>query len=353
MRSAQLTQFGKPLELTELQEPEPQGREVLLETVACGVCHSDVHIADGYYDLGGGRRTYMKDSGLSLPRTLGHEIVGRVISVGERVTEVEVGETRLVYPWIGCGECKLCARESFHLCARPRSMGVYIDGGYSDRVVVPDPTFLLDIDGLDADIASSYACAGLTAFSALRKLMPLDEDEDIAIIGAGGVGLMALQIVREMTNARVIVVDVDPRKLQAAATFGDFALVDGRSGSAFDEIRKLTDKRGVAGAIDLVGSDETARLGYGSLSRNGTLVLVGLFGGQLTIPNPVLPLKNVTVRGSYTGSLPELRELLDLVRSRRPAPLPIERHPLESAQNVLDRLRSGDVVGRAVLRPIP
>ncbi|MQA90110.1 MAG: alcohol dehydrogenase catalytic domain-containing protein [Gemmatimonas sp.] len=351
MQSAQLTEFGKPLVLNEIRGPEPQGREVLLETVACGVCHSDLHMADGYYDLGGGRRTYLKAAGMSLPRTLGHEVVGRVLAVGPTAEGAEAGEVRLVYPWIGCGECKECGRGASHLCGRSRAIGVFTDGGYSDHVLVPDPRFLLEIGDLRPEIACSYACAGLTAFSALRKITPLDPDDGLLIIGAGGLGLMALQLVRELTDTRVIVVDSDARKLEAAARFGNWSLIDASNRSAFAQIRTLTRRAGVAAVVDFVGSGETARLGYGSLARNGTLVVVGLYGGQLVVPTPALPLKNVTIRGSYTGSLSELRYLVSIVRAGQLRPLPAKTFPLDSAQEVLDRLRSGDIVGRAVLRP--
>jgi alcohol dehydrogenase/propanol-preferring alcohol dehydrogenase len=166
MISFQLETFGKPLAQVLRQTPTPQGSEVLLRVSHCGVCHSDVHLHDGYFDLGGGDKL---DLGRSIqpPRTLGHEIAGTVVALGPAAKGVAVGDRRVAFPWIGCGECGLCAAGQEHLCNRPQALGVNRDGGFADHVLVPHARYLIDYGSLPAEQACTYACAGLTAYSAL------------------------------------------------------------------------------------------------------------------------------------------------------------------------------------------
>jgi propanol-preferring alcohol dehydrogenase len=351
MRSLQLTAFGEPLAWSEQPTPQPRGEEVLLETVACGVCHSDLHLWEGYYDLGGGKRSYVKDRGVTLPLTMGHEVVGRVAAVGPDVRGVEVGDVRLVFPWIACGECAHCADDRSNHCTQMRSLGVLSPGGYADHVLVPSARYLVDIGDLPPETACSYACAGLSAYSALTKALPLSVDDDLVIIGAGGLGLMAVQMVRELTDARVTIIDVSDARLAAARDFGDWTAVNSRKTAAVDAVMGATGGRGVAAVIDFVGTADTSGLGFSLLAKNGTLVIVGLFGGELALPIPTIALKNLTIRGSYTGSLKELRELVQIARRGTLKPLPVTCHPLRDAGDILHRIRDGQVVGRAVLRP--
>ena len=350
MRSLQLIEFGAPLEWRDAETPEPRGGEVLLEVLATGVCHSDLHLWEGYYG-DGPTRSYVKDRGVRLPLTLGHEIVGRVVAAGPEAAGVAPGDVRLVYPWIGCGSCKHCRGDCSQMCSAMRSLGVLSHGGYSDHVLVPDARYLVDAGGLPPEHACSYACAGLTAYSALRKALPLDSDEDLVIIGAGGLGLMAAQLVGAMTDARVTFVDLDARKLDAAREFGGFAAIDSRAVDAREELMRRTENRGVAAVVDFVGSSQTAALGQAVLAKNGTLVIVGLFGGEMTVPTHFFPLRNATIRGSYVGSLAELRELIALVRERGVRPLPVACHAMDDVSTLLEEMRQGRVVGRAVVVP--
>lgn len=350
MRSLQLVEFGAPLEWREAATPEPRGAEVLLRTLATGVCHSDLHLWDGYYGEGA-TRSYVKDRGVRLPLTLGHEIVGRVVAVGPDAAGPAPGDVRLVFPWIGCGTCRHCRADRSNHCSGMRSLGVLAHGGYADHVLVPDAHYLLPIGTMRPEEAASYACAGLTAYSALRKALPLDADEDLVLVGAGGLGLMAAQIVRAMTDARVTFVDLDARKLLAAREFGDFEVLDASRVDARASLLERTQGRGVAAVVDFVGSSQTVSLGQAVLAKNGTLVIVGLFGGEMTMPTQFLPLRNATIRGSYTGSLAELRELLALVQERGVRPLPVACHPMDDVPRILDDMRRGQVVGRAVVVP--
>ena len=350
MKSYRVTEFEKPLELIEVPTPKPSGTEVLLRVKAAGVCHSDLHIWEGGYDLGHGKRMSLKDRGIPLPLTMGHESAGEVIAVGPQAEGVKVGEVRLVYPWIGCGKCAVCASGDEHLCAAPRCLGVYCDGGYADHIVVPHPRYLLSLEGLDPVTAAPYACSGLTTYSALRKVADVLEREPILIFGAGGLGLMALTLLKAMGGKGAVVVDIDPRKRQAALDAGAIAAVDGK---APDARRQITQAAGapVRAAIDLVGAETTSALGFDCLPKGGKLVIVGLFGGAAPWSLPLIPIKAATIQGSYVGSPAELKALLDLVRKKSVPPIPVTRRPLNQAQQSLEDLREGRMVGRSVLIP--
>jgi propanol-preferring alcohol dehydrogenase len=257
---------------------------------------------------------------------------------------------RLVYPWIGCGRCAVCLADNENLCATPRSIGVFCDGGYADHIVVRHPKYLLDLKGLDPVTAAPYACSGVTTYSALKKLSDVIAREPIVIIGAGGLGLMALTLLKAMDGHGAIVVDIDARKREAALAGGALAAVDGAADDAQAQIARAAG-RPIRGVIDLVGSAQTTALGFDCLAKGGKLVIVGLFGGAAPWPLPLIPIKAVTIQGSYVGNLIELTELLDLVRRKNVAPIPVTALPLDQANAALQDLRAGNLVGRAVLTP--
>src|SRR5437016_1894594 len=290
MKSFQVADFNAPLKEVDQPTPQPVGTQVLLRVKAAGVCHSDLHIWEGGYDLGNGKRMSLKDRGIPLPLTMGHETAGEVVASGPQAEGVKHGDVRLVYPWIGCGKCPVCAAGDEHLCAAPRCLGVYCDGGYADHIVVPHPRYLLDLEGLDPVTAAPYACSGVTTYSALRKVAHVLEREPILIIGAGGLGLMALSLLEAMGGKGAIVVDIDEHKRKAALDAGAVAAVDGK---APDARRQITQAAGapVRAATDLVGSEQTISLGFDVLPKGGKLVVVGLFGGAAPWSLPLIPIK--------------------------------------------------------------
>ncbi|EPG74858.1 alcohol dehydrogenase, catalytic domain, GroES-like family [Leptospira fainei serovar Hurstbridge str. BUT 6] len=350
MERVQLIDFGKPLVLNNSPDPIPKNSEVLLEVLACGVCHSDLHIREGYYELGSGKKMWVKDRGVSLPLTPGHEIVGKILKIGPEVTGVSVDELFLVYPWIGCNACSECQANLPHLCASPKSLGVYQDGGYSDRILIPDQKWLIPIGNLKPEAACSYACAGLTAFSALKKALPLSEKETLVIIGAGGLGFFAAQIVRCLTTANIVFLDVDSDRLKKIGEF-DSSFQTMLSNVGETEIRKSIGVSGAKSVVDFVNNSETAALAFSLLSKNGRQICVGLFGGEVSLPTPVIALKNLKIQGSYTGSPSELKELLKLVSNNRLLPVPVHLVPLNDANSILDSMAQGKGLGRTVLIP--
>jgi propanol-preferring alcohol dehydrogenase len=349
MRAWAVVENGKPLQEIELPTPEPTGTQVLLETTYCGVCHSDLHIWDGEYDLGGGKKMNMKDRGVVLPLAMGHEIVGRVVKLGPDATGVKVGDIRIVFPWVGCGTCKQCLAEEDNMCLTSKALGVYQNGGYGTHVVAPHPRHLVDPGTLNPAVAATYACSGITVYSAIKKVMPLPADEPIVVVGAGGLGLNAIEVLKAIGHKNIIVVDINPVKRQAALDAGATKVVDG-SGEG-TTARIIEAAGGAVGAIiDLVNGTATARFAFDALRKGGKLIQVGLFGGELSLPLPIMAMRALTVQGSYVGNPKELRELVALAQAGTLSALPVEEVPQSSADAALMRLRDGKVTGRLVLR---
>jgi len=356
MRSFKVTDFNAPLTEVEQPTPQPSGTQVLIKVKAAGVCHSDLHIWEGGYELGHGRKPLsLKDRGVSLPRTMGHETVGQIVAFGPDVKEgdkggLKTGDTVLAYPWLGCGKCPTCLAGDENMCAvKPNALGVFCDGGYADHMTVPHPKYLLDLKGLDPLTAAPYACSGVTTYSALKKVEK-DFGTPIVIFGAGGLGLMALSLLRAMGGKGAIVVDIDARKREAAEKAGALATVDGNAADALEQLQKKAGEP-IRAVIDLVGNAQTTQLAFDCLAKGGKLVIVGLFGGGATFALPLIPIKAVTIQGSYVGNLRETQELLDLVRARKIAPIPVTPMPLDKANDALVDLQKGKLVGRAVLVP--
>ncbi len=349
MRAWAVVANEQPLQEIELPTPQPQGTEVLLETTHCGVCHSDIHIWEGRYDLGGGRVMNLKDRGLTLPIAMGHEIVGRVVKLGPDAKGVKVGDLRIVFPWVGCGHCAACQAEEDNMCLTPRSLGVYRNGGYGTHVIAPHPRHLVDPGTIDPAVAATYACSGITVYSAIRKLMPIAPDEPIVLVGAGGLGLNAVEILKALKHRNIVVVDISAEKRAAAERAGATATVDGTGEGATQRIVAACGGQPLA-IIDLVNGTATARFAFEALRKGGKLIQVGLFGGELSLPLPLMAIRALTVRGSYVGNPKELRELVALAQDGGLKPLPVELVPQREANAALMRLRAGHVTGRLILR---
>jgi len=350
MRSFQVCECGAPLHVNERETPKPEGAQVLLKMLAAGVCHSDLHIWDGYYEIGDGKKLMLADRGIKLPLTMGHENVGEVVALGAEAKGVKVGDVRLVNPWMGCGQCKVCQRGDENLCLTPQNVGVFSQGGYATHLLAPHPRHLFDIGNLKPEQAAPLACSGVTAFSALKKVSATLKDEPVVIIGAGGVGLMGVTLARKRGAKEVIVVDIDAGKREAASKAGANKTIDGGTADAVQQIQAATGG-GAWAVIDFVGSSATVGLAVSSIIKGGTVVVVGLYGGDITVPTPYLPLRAMTLRGSYVGSQTDMAELLDLVKRTGMPPVPIRTRPLDEVNATLNDLRAGKIVGRVVLTP--
>jgi D-arabinose 1-dehydrogenase-like Zn-dependent alcohol dehydrogenase len=351
MLSYDVVEWGKPLKKSERATPEPSGTEVLLKLKYCGVCHSDAHIRDGYFDLGGGKRLHMSERGMHPPVTLGHEPYGTVIATGTEAGDEpvgQIGENRLVYPWTGCGACARCADGMDNYCAAPRSIGLQHPGGYADHLIVPHPRYLIDASGIEPVWAATLACSGLATYSAVSKLSPIPRGEWVAVIGAGGLGLTAIGMLRALGHERIVAVDVTPDKLKAAEAAGAAATLDNCDAEAAKKLREITGGA-LYGAVDLVGGAETASLAVGALRKGGRLILVGLFGGEIPLSLAATTLRALTIQGSHLGTLGELKRVVALAREGKLKPIPIIKRPLAEVNRTLDELKAGTIVGRVVV----
>ncbi|WP_342133437.1 alcohol dehydrogenase [Hydrogenophaga sp. OTU3427] len=349
MKCVHLPGFRSLLELVDKPTPVPTGTEVLLKVLGAGMCHSDAHIWEGQYDLGGGRSISMAER-IRFPLVMGHETSGEVVALGPQANGAALGARYAVCSWIGCGACHFCAAGDEHLCATPRFLGVNRDGGYADHVLVPHPRYLVDIGDLDPVAAAPLVCSGLTTYSALKKAGPQLQHERIVMFGAGGLGLMALNLLRILGAPGAVVLEPDAVKRDAAMAAGAIAAIDPRAADVAEQVRAALGQP-VRFVLDLVGSGESATLGFELLERAGKMVVVGLFGGAMQLSVPLLPMRAATLQGSYIGSPAELRELVALVRERGGLAMPIDRRSLADADTALQDLRAGRVVGRVVLVP--
>ncbi len=349
MQSWDVVEHGRPLQKVMKETPKPKGTEVLVRITRSGVCHSDLHIWDGYFDLGGGKRFYVKDRGCIPPFTLGHEPFGVVEAVGPRAKGARVGQKRIVYPWIGCGKCAICKSEQDNYCVSgSRFLGVNRSGAYASHVLVPHPKYLVDATGVDEAFASTLACSGLTTYSAAAKLPELGPKDWVAVIGCGGLGLVCVSVLRAKGVKNIIACDVDESKLAAARKLGAKLTLDNRAPDAIQKLQALA-MGSLAGAIDLVGMPATAALGLGALRKGGRYVLCGLFGGEITHPLPPFAQRAIGLVGSYVGNLQELKEVVALAKKKKLKPTPVSTRSSSEVNAVLEELKAGKVLGRVVL----
>ena len=349
MQRQSLIEYGKPLAPTEAETPTPRGTEILLRVSHCGVCHSDLHLQDGYFDLGGGQKLDVRGT-RPLPFTFGHEIAGTVEAAGPEAEGAAVGRRYAAYPWIGCGRCGVCARGDEHLCNAPRALGVTVDGGYATHVLVPHPRYLIDVEGIAPEIAGPLMCSGLTGYGAVKKALPYLRIGPLLIVGLGGVGMMGLQFARALTDAPILVADIDAAKRDAALKLGAKETFDPADAGVRKAIVKASGG-GVGAAVDFAGSDKSLTFAQAAVAKGGAAIVVGLIGGSFTLPVPMFPLRALTVMGSYVGSTAEASEMIALVKAGRIAPIPVETRPLDRTGRSLDDLRAGRIVGRVVIAP--
>lgn len=349
MKSQQIVAYGQPLAASDGEAPVPSGRQALIRVRHCGVCHSDVHLQDGHFGLGGGKQLDIS-GGRGLPFTLGHEVEGEVAALGPEAEGVALGDRVVVYPWIGCDDCAICAAGQGHMCNRPRAIGVNLDGGYSDHCLVPDSKYLIPYGDIPPALAATYACSGITAYGALEKAGARDCAGPVLIVGLGGVGMMGLAFAKALAAAAPLVADIDPAKREAGLAAGAAAAFDSADAAAIKAVRGATGG-GARAVVDFVGSESSFAFADKCLAKGGTLVVVGLFGGRMSMPIPMLPLRAITVAGSLVGSLAQFAEMMALVRAGTVSAIPIQERPLDDAERSLEDLRAGRVLGRVVLTP--
>jgi alcohol dehydrogenase/propanol-preferring alcohol dehydrogenase len=343
MKTYQVVENGKPLIENELERPTPTGKEVLLKTVSCGICHSDVHIHDGFFSLGGEDKLPIP---LREPLTMGHEVFGEIVEKGDETNSVEVGKKYVAFPWIGCGDCDLCKKGDEHYCGpmTSKNLGINTAGGYGEYVLVPDEKYLFDAGDTPDDLAGSYACRGLTAYSALKKANPVKGDNSLIIVSAGGLGLLALKIAKAAYDINPIIVDIDDEKLELAKKAGASEVINSTHEGAFEKLFELTGG-GAKYVVDYVGAQASVSFGYNLLRRGGIYVVTGLFGGSMNLQLPMLTIGARSLVGTYVGSYQEMKELMELVKDGKIDPVPVESKPVNEINGILDDLKNGKVPG--------
>jgi NAD+-dependent secondary alcohol dehydrogenase Adh1 len=337
VRAAVLREYHAPLELIEKPRPEPAtARDVVVKIGGAGVCATDLHAQDGL----------MEGAGVRPPVVLGHENAGWVHAVGDGVTAASVGDAVLVFPAYSCGLCVACRRGLDMQCESHGFTGLDRDGGFADYVLVDERSLVPLPPGVEPAAVAPHADAGITAYHAVKKLLPrLVPGTRSVVIGVGGVGHIALQLLKVLGGGSVIAVDTDERRRALAREVGaDEVLAD------VGDVREATDGAGADVVLDFVATDATHAAGLDMLvSRGGVYSTVG-YGGTITVPSVAMVVGEATIAGNLVGSWIDLWELLQL-HAHGDVTLRSETHPLESVNEVLDRLREGEVTGRAVLVP--
>ena len=340
MKAALLSEYHRPLELVERPAPEPVGsRDVVVRIGGAGVCATDLHAIDGL----------MEPAGLKPPVVLGHENAGWVHAIGDDVTTAAVGDAVLVYPAYSCGLCVPCRRGLDIHCERHQFTGLTRDGGFSEYVLVDERSLLPLPPGVEPADVAPHADAGITAYHAVKKLVPrLEPGSTTAVIGVGGVGHIALQLVKVLGAGRVVAIDTDERRRRLARDLGADDVL-GEEQDVAGAVRELSGGAGADVVLDFVGTDETHAAGMAMVARRGVYSIVG-YGGTVSHPSVGFVVGETVVAGNLVGNWIDLWELLEL-HGRGRVTVRTETHPLDDVNDVLGALRAGDITGRAVLIP--
>ncbi|HEY5630890.1 MAG TPA: alcohol dehydrogenase [Nitrososphaeraceae archaeon] len=351
MQAARIVKVKEPLEIEQLETPKPKGSQVLVKVESSGVCHSDIHLWEGGYEGPGGQLLKTTDRGVKYPLTPGHEIAGIAESMGEEAEGFSKSEKVLVFPWIGEGLCPACRVGEENLCDKPRSLGVYTDGGYAEYVLVPSYKYLVKIpENIDTNVAATLSCSALTAYGAVKNTT-LKPNDNLVVVGAGGLGLMAMQLAKAITGAKIIALDLDDQKLQAAKRNGADNTINSKKEDPVKAVMEMTDKMGADAVIDFVNASKTVETDMQFLRRRARVVLVGLFGVELKLNLVSMPTRAYRLIGSYTGTLSDMVELVSLAKRGVIKPLVSDTFKLSQVTEALSKLKEGKIIGRGVINP--
>lgn len=340
MRAARIHGYREPFRIEEIPTPEPGPGEVLVRIASAGACHSDLHLMSGELPMIG-----------QFPSTLGHENAGYVHALGPGAVGFESEEPVLVFGGWGCGSCRVCLGGEEQLCDFFSWGGIGRPGGYAEYLVVPSARHLVRLPGaIDPAVAAPLADAALTPYRAVKRALPrLVPGTTAVTIGVGGLGQYGLQLLKTLSPARVVAVDVSPAKRALATELGADLVIDSTEADAASQIAAFTADAGAAAVVDFVGSDQTLALAGRAVGRKGLLVLVGLAGGSLPFSFMGVAVEAEFVASDW-GSRNELAEVVALAE-RGLVTGRVERYGLEEINHVFERLRAGQIEGRAVLNP--
>ncbi len=343
MQSVRFVGVGRPAQLQEIERPSPAPGQVLIKIGGAGVCHSDLHVLE-------------ENLGFKAPFTLGHENAGWIAELGEGVTGFKEGDAVAVYgPW-GCGRCHACQLSMENYCENWAQIdgfggGLGLDGGMAEYMLVPSARLLVPLGDLTPAKAAPLSDAALTPYHAIMRSLPrLNPDSTVVVIGIGGLGHMAIQLLRVLTPLRIVAADVDDRKLEHAKGLGADDVVNNRNAAeAAERIQRITGPRGAGLVLDCVGNQATLDLGAKLLGRNSAWTIVGLGGGHHDFHHGSTPY-GASISIPYWGSRVELMEVIAMARAGR-IHADTTEFPLSEAVSVYEKLKAGQITGRAVLVP--
>lgn len=336
MKAAVLHGFGQSLSLEDIAVPVPKADEVLIQVEACGVCHSDLHIADG-------DQPALK--AVTKPMLIpGHEVVGRIIEIGSAVTDLKVGQ-RVGVAWLhaSCGSCEQCLAGLENLCRKAVITGVMVDGGYAEFMCARASHAIAIPDSLSSVEAAPLFCAGVTVYRALKQA-GTQSGQRVAVVGVGGLGHLAVQVAHAL-GAEVIALDVDESKLALARTLGASMALNVTNPETLKTIRKLG---GVHVAVVTSAAKPAYDSAFKTLRPAGTLCVVGLPAEALTFSALALVGAEARVMGVSVGTREDLRAVLKLAAEGK-LRCHTEEQPLEQINQVFERMRLGQISGRVVL----
>ena len=338
MKAAILRDFKQRLSIEEVERPHAEADEVLIQVDACGVCHSDLHVADGDWTQLAGI--------VKRPLILGHEIAGRAVEKGSAVCDLQVGD-RVGVPWIhwSCGQCEFCETGNENLCLRQKITGVTVDGGYAEFVKAPASHSLKIPDGLSCIQAAPLFCAGLTVYRALRRARPL-AGKRLAVFGIGGLGHLAVQVGRAF-GAEVTAIDIAEEKLALARSLG---ATHALNGAATDVVKHLRREGGVHLALVSSAAKAAYDMAFYCLRPTGTLLVVGLPAENICFPPILMAAGEIHIQASAVGTRQDIHEVLALAATGK-LHCQLATLPLDQANHALDLLRRGQAAGRIVLTP--
>jgi propanol-preferring alcohol dehydrogenase len=338
MKAAVLREFKKPLTLEEVGQPHPGVDEILIQVEACGVCHSDVHVADGDWSQ------FAKL--VKSPLILGHEIVGVVVDKGAEVRHLQTGD-RVGVPWIHwtCGECEFCREGNENLCRQQKITGVTVDGGYAEFVKAPASHALRVPDGLSSAQAAPLFCAGVTVYRALKHAGILP-GQRLAVFGIGGLGHLAVQFGKAL-GAEVIAIDISEEKLALARTLGALVTINAATNNVVKELRN---QGGVHVSLVTSAARASYDMAFYCVRPTGTLLVVGLPADPICFPPILMAAGEIRIQASTVGTRQDVREVLAMAADGN-VRCQVASRPLVEANEALDQLRRGQVSGRLVLAP--
>ncbi len=343
MQAVRFAGVGRPAQIEDVRKPSPGPGQVLIKIGGAGVCHSDLHVME-------------EELGFKPPFTLGHENAGWVAALGQGVVGFKEGDAVAVYgPW-GCGRCHACQLSMENYCENWARMngfggGLGLDGGMAEYMLVPSARLLVPLDGLSPAKAAPLSDAALTPYHAIKRALPhLNTDSTVVVVGVGGLGHMAIQLLRVLAPVRIVAADVDDKKLQQAKALGADDIVNNRNAAeAVALIQQITGPRGAGLVLDCIGVQSTLDLGAKLLGRNSVWTIVGLGGGRHEFRHGSTPYGTL-MSIPYWGSRVELMEVVAMARDGRIHAETTE-FPLGEAVDVYARLKAGQIAGRAVLIP--